>query len=314
MTSEAQNLTVNTRPVFWKRLVALLIDTILLGLVGLALGFLFERQFVEIGDLGRLIGFGIALIYFGLLNSVIGAGQTLGKRVMNIRVVNSENQTINIVKSSIRYSILSIPFFINGLELPSGAFNSIFVYLLSFILFGGLFSIFYLFIFNRKTRQSLHDLVVNTYVVDKNQSEYERGPVWKVHLYIVVGFYLLALVGPFVTLKLINEESFNQMLDAQDNLMIHENIRHASLTVGESFTATVKTGKNSTTYISADVFLIKDLVGDSELAREIAISIKENYPESTDKDILQVTLIYGYNIGIASKWKNFSHQFDPKEL
>jgi hypothetical protein len=42
----------------------------------------FFQQFVELGGWGRAIGFPIAAIYFVILNSRIGGGQTIGKRIL----------------------------------------------------------------------------------------------------------------------------------------------------------------------------------------------------------------------------------------
>ena len=65
---------------FWRRVGAFLIDSVILGVVGLVLGLFFSQQFVELGDWGRAIGFPIAAIYFAILNSRIGNGQTIGDR------------------------------------------------------------------------------------------------------------------------------------------------------------------------------------------------------------------------------------------
>ena len=66
---------------FWRRIGALFIDTLILGLVGFLLGLTLESTFVQIGGWGRLIGFVIALVYFGAMNSKLFNGQTIGKKV-----------------------------------------------------------------------------------------------------------------------------------------------------------------------------------------------------------------------------------------
>jgi len=65
---------------FWRRIGALFIDAIILGTVGFCLGVFLEKEFVQLGRLGRLIGFGTALSYFGILNSRMFGGQTIGKK------------------------------------------------------------------------------------------------------------------------------------------------------------------------------------------------------------------------------------------
>ena len=69
---------------YWRRIGAFAIDSIILGLIGLSLGLVLEDMFVDIGVWGRLFGFTIALLYFGIMNSVISNGQTLGKKLLKI--------------------------------------------------------------------------------------------------------------------------------------------------------------------------------------------------------------------------------------
>ena len=57
---------------FWRRLVALLWDGLILGIVGFVSGLFFFDSYAQLGPLGRLIGFGVESIYFGFLNSSIG--------------------------------------------------------------------------------------------------------------------------------------------------------------------------------------------------------------------------------------------------
>ena len=96
---------------FWRRIGALFIDALMLGIIGLVLGVVFEDAFVQIGVWGRLVGFGIALIYFGVMNSKLSEGQTVGKRLLKLRVVDYENKPISLANSGMRYSVLGTPFF-----------------------------------------------------------------------------------------------------------------------------------------------------------------------------------------------------------
>ena len=72
---------------FWRRGAALMIDWLILGLPMLLLGLLMFRWLAGLGQTGRLIGFVVALLYFGLSNSRLSGGQTIGKRLQGIRVV-----------------------------------------------------------------------------------------------------------------------------------------------------------------------------------------------------------------------------------
>lgn len=98
---------------FWRRILALLLDSLLINGVGFGLGYLFFDQFVAMGDWGRLIGLAIFLAYFGTLNSAYGKGQTLGKRATKICVVNKNGEHISIKTSMLRALILGLPGILN---------------------------------------------------------------------------------------------------------------------------------------------------------------------------------------------------------
>ena len=299
---------------FWRRIGALFIDTLILGATGLVLGLFLESFFVQIGAWGRLVGFSIALIYFGVMNSSITGGQTIGKKVLKLRVVDSKNASISLGKSIIRYLILGIPFSLNGAHFPNEATLSFLMYPLSLIIFGGLFSILYLYIFNRITRQSLHDLVVGTYVVNANVEQQELEKVWNVHLIIIAILFIAAAVVPAFATQLAQSEPFKGMLEIQSALSNDPSVDYATISSGSSTFSSTNEDSKITTYVSSQVFLRADNVSDFELARRLASIVIANYPEALQKDTIQITLTYGYDIGIASSWSNHSHNFNPREL
>lgn len=299
---------------FWRRIGALFIDSIILGIVGLVLGLFLETTFVEIGAWGRIVGFSIALIYFGIMNSSISGGQTIGKKVLKLRVVDCNNASISIGRSMLRYLILAIPFSLNGAQFSNEAMLSSLMYPLSLIIFGGLFSILYLYIFNRVTRQSLHDLAVGTFVVNANVEKQEIGKVWNIHIIIVAVLFIAAAIVPAFTTQLAQSEPFKEMLSVQSALLNEPNVTYATISTNTSTFSSVNEGTKTTTYVSSQVFLEKDNVSDIELARRLASVVITNYPETLNKDSIQIILTYGYDIGIASKWSNHTHNFNPAEI
>ena len=299
---------------FWRRVGALFIDTLILGIAGLILGLFLESTFVQIGAWGRLVGFSIALIYFGVMNSSISGGQTIGKKALKLRVVDSNNSPISIGKSVLRYLILAAPFFLNRAQFSNEAMLSLAMYPLSLVIFGGLFSIIYLYIFNRVTRQSLHDLAVGTFVVNANVEKQEVGKVWNVHIIIVAVLFIAAAIVPAFTTKLAHSEPFKDMLSVQSALSSQPNVTYATISSGSSTFSSVNHGTKTTTFVSSQVFLETDTVGDAELARRLVTIVITNYPEALNKDSIQITLTYGYDIGIASRWSNHEHSFNPGEL
>ena len=311
MTEEVQQNWIAN---FWRRIGALFIDTLILGLVGFLLGLALESTLVQIGSWGRLIGFVIALVYFGVMNSKLFEGQTIGKRVLDLRVVNSENQTISLGRSVLRYIVLAAPFSLNGAQFSNEALLSFLMYPLSLIIFGGLFSIIYLYIFNRVTRQSLHDLLVGTFVVNTNIEKQEVGNVWKMHLVVVGVLFVAAALAPLFTGKLAQSEPFKDMLAVQSALSSESVVTYATVTTSTTTSSSANVGTQTTTYVTAQAVLSSNKVSDVDFARELAAIVVQHYPEAINKDILRVTLTYGYDIGIWSQWSNQTHDFNPREF
>ena len=131
---------------FWRRVGAFVIDSIILGVLGLILGLLFSQYFVELGGWGRALGFPIAATYFAILNSNIGGGQTIGKRILKIQVLDKAGELLSLPKSAIRYSIIGIPYFLNGARISESFIYPIGFYLLSLLVFGFGLSIVYLLV------------------------------------------------------------------------------------------------------------------------------------------------------------------------
>lgn len=299
---------------FWRRIVALVIDTIILGIVGQCLGVILETTFVAMGSLGRLVGFFIALAYFGIFNSKLVNGQTFGKRFLNIRVVDSNNEPLEVYRSIARYSILAIPFSLNGMQFPDEFLTSFFIYILSMIVFGGLASVIYLYIFNRTTRQSLHDISIGSYVVNVGAQQQFVGNVWKPHFVIVALFFLTAAIVPIFTLNMAQQEPFVDLMASRKAVMEHPSVQFAGVSYGKSTFTSIESGTTETTYTSAKVSLLQNDIANEGLARSLAISIVDNYQESIRKDVLQIHLVYGFDIGIASRWNTHTHRFNPREL
>lgn len=298
---------------FWRRVGAVFIDAIILGVVGLLLGLFFSQQFVELGGWGRAIGFPIAAIYFVILNSRIGGGQTIGKRALKIQVVDKTGGLLNVPKSSLRYSIIGIPYFLNGAIIPDSILYPIGFYLLSLLVFGVGLSIVYLFVFNRNTRQSLHDAIAGTYVVRKNvESAGTIKPIWSVHYAICGIIMVLALLAPIFIGQLSQNEFFSELTKTREQIQNVPQVVYATIQDGQSTFSPVSGESKTTTYLSTQVRIKNQNIEDEKLAAKIANIILETHKEATQRNLIQVVLTYGYDIGIASKWNIYRYSFDPE--
>jgi uncharacterized RDD family membrane protein YckC len=154
----------------FRRVCAAAIDDAILGAIGLAIAFLFADPLVPFGAAGRLIGAVIALAYFGLLGGPAGDGQTVGKHIMRIRVVDASGASLPVGRAFLRAGLLGLPWFLNGLPLRATfmltpvagpAVEAV----ISVAVFGLGGALLVTLLFNRATRQGLHDLAVGSFVV-----------------------------------------------------------------------------------------------------------------------------------------------------
>lgn len=297
---------------FWRRVLAFIIDGLLLGLVGVICGLLLFDPLAQLGGWGRLVGFFVALVYFGILNSAVGKGQTVGKRLMKIEVVDRSGRHIPLARSLLRYTILGTPFFLNGVMIPPSVMMSPVGYLIGFVLFGLGGAIIYLYVFNRRTRQSLHDLIVGSFVTKTSPPGEVIGSIWRPHL-VVVGVWLMAVVGLSVAMTGLSQKGvFPGLLDVQKAIQASGKVHMATVNVGKSWQI-VNGSRSEATYFHSNAIWKQRPEDEESAARSVASMILHNYPDIADKDVLTVNITYGYDIGIARAWKSNTFSHSPSE-
>ncbi len=114
MTADAMAATTTAAKAgFWIRFFAYLIDAIIVGIVGGILGAFIDPDPASPGrsSVNLLLG----LAYFVYFWSAQGTGQTLGMRVLNLKVVRTDGSALSYTQAFIRYIgliIASIPLLI----------------------------------------------------------------------------------------------------------------------------------------------------------------------------------------------------------
>ncbi|WP_242164399.1 RDD family protein [Lysobacter sp. M15] len=289
---------------FWRRLVAFAIDCILVGVAGVLLGWFFFDTFARMGEAARLVGLAIAWPYFGLLNSRLAGGQTAGKWLLGIHVVDRNGAPLDVSESMLRALVLLTPWLLNGIELSPSRLGFVFGSVLAVIVFGGLGALVYLYLFNRRTRQLLHDLVVGSYVVRDEVDITALPTVWKPHLWIVAGLCVAAACLPLGILPLLQRQPFAGLMPAYQAVAALPGVQSAGVQRG--FHKVM--GGDRTDWVTVTVRRKVPRVDDQDFAQQVAQLVMDKYPASREQDQLFVVLTYGYNIGIASSWR--THQFN----
>jgi uncharacterized RDD family membrane protein YckC len=91
------------------------------------------------------------------MNSRLAGGQTVGKRVLKIRTQRVDGTLLSVPRAFARYAVWGVPFFVGAL-LPEAVLATI-------ALAVSWLAIAAMVLFNRRTRRTVHDYAVDSWVV-----------------------------------------------------------------------------------------------------------------------------------------------------
>ena len=104
MAAEATTVAVTTNKAgFWVRFFAIIIDSIGIGIVSGILSGLINASADPLDTSRSSLQTLIGVLYFCYFWSAQGGGQTLGMRVLNIKVVRTDGSALTILQAFIRY-------------------------------------------------------------------------------------------------------------------------------------------------------------------------------------------------------------------
>ena len=292
-----------------RRFFAFLIDSLIIVLFGKLLGLLFGDFFIELGDLGKIVGFIVVLFYFGIGNSKILNGQTVAKKLLKIRVVGKSSEAISVQKSFLRTIPFAAYILLNGLPVSDSAdlYPSL---ILGTILFSIPVLETYFIIVNNKSLQSLHDMIAKTFVVSVKSEGNINIANQKVFLYVGIALPILILIVTIVGSATVS----NKLIYVTDMQKIISVASHelpiSSISMYRNKTTTTNLNGETTQVklIEVTATKINKDENDTLLAIKIAKVIFDSGFKFEDGETLSITIIYGYDIGIASNY--FSNKFN----
>ena len=293
----------------WRRLFAFVIDMLVLGAVGVALGLLLHERFAALGAWGRAVGFLVAVAYFGIMESRWGGGSSLGKMMLGLQVVARTGATLGMPAAFGRAAIFCLAYFFNGVSLTTTPGQEWITVIQSVFIGVLIISMFYLLLFNRRTRQSLHDLAVGAYVVKVRARPSAFAvpalPVWRGH-YAIVGATIAVLsVGGVLLSK---QKTMASLLATQQAISALPDVRSVSVSANVQ---SIGAGRAHRLLIGG---IIDASLGDQDgLAATMASIALDTYPEAKAQQQIVVTLTSGYDIGIASSWRWTNYAWTPAQ-
>lgn len=191
-----------------KRIIAFLIDLVVLSGLSYLIGFLLIGSSLIKEPWEPILSMTIILGYFVILNSSIGKA-TIGKKVMRIKVESYNLKPLKITDSLIRYSLLISPFFLLNM-LDNLSFNSFGI--LTGLRYSYYIGIIYFLVTDKALRRSFHDLITQSFVIAKTQENtnfvYPKKKI-KTYFFIASGVIVL-----FIVLNL--STSYNTVTDTGD--------------------------------------------------------------------------------------------------
>lgn len=294
---------------FWRRTGAAMMDALILGAIGACLGLLWFDQLAALGRTGRFIGAAIALVYFATLNSQIGQGQTLGKRLAKIRVTDAKGALISLPRSAFRATIFFAPLALNGTATPPGPYEQFVGIVLSIMIFGVGVAQVYLYCCNRRTGQALHDIVVGTFVRDAESTSEIHLKMWKPHLAIAGALTALVLGVVLMPYTSDQPDFLPQLAEARRLAQSVVPDAHVSIWRETSKRMTPARGQTSASWVQVSVEVRVKPESFESVADNIAMAMFGSSSGVGDVGQVVIVVSYGYDIIIshARATKVFAH-------
>jgi uncharacterized RDD family membrane protein YckC len=305
---------------FWVRVLSDVIDAIVLGVVGMLLAVPLGGVFERLGERGVLIGLPISLAYAGILQSRMGRGQTIGKRMLRLRVVKLDGGFLSLDRSFVRYALVAFPVYQTAIAyavvmafpflrlewieaLGTGLAAALFV------------SCFFVIPFH-PLKRGLHDILTGSIVVrhgmldpmfigPRNDPRRDRR--------IVTVALVVAVLAAGAGVVWSPRSLFAFKAPATER--VARDLGMSNFIIGEM---TVKpfNGAIPVHNVFVSGFLPRPTPGGSpdwdRAARQLTAALREDVPQADDSTGVSLMLRTGYNIGITRSYENRSSRINLK--
>lgn len=298
---------------FWIRVLADLLDALILGLFGYLLSLPLRSVFLRLGEGGVFIGLAISLVYAGVLQSRFGGGQTLAKRMLGLRVVRLDGSLLSLDRSLLRYATVSFMLYQGSISLAlttllpflRPSWIGIVVGTTALVLFLGCV----LVVPFHPLKRGLHDLLVGTIVIrrampnaeglqslcdDRRDRTIVIGAATLLVVSTAIGFVLArpaAVLPPPVTDPgLLSAEVPLQNAGVVDTLAFVNGTRHRTVMV-TGFLPSGPDGQRP----------------DFDRAHHLLVeSLRRELGATPDVDAIGTSLRTGFNIGIFRSYETYN--------
>jgi uncharacterized RDD family membrane protein YckC len=320
MLNEQREISTKMVAGFWIRVIADFFDFAIISIFGLLLSVFAENWLMTLGGKGAWIGLLICSVYFVPMQSRFGDGQSFGKRLMNIQILDLQGQPLSLWSSFLRYLVVSFVAYFSVLSgiidlKPDSTLNSIVPPILLTIWLLAFFGCYILMPLH-PLKRGLHDLIANSIVVYRNQFNAtvvsrlnDPGKIRRAYAIVGVLSAVVFMAGAWnfsaLTASMIprNEtpaqtQDLYRQLEATGKLQSPYVFVDTS-TKGLSITRTLIL---NAVYVGPAKQTREDLKPLFDLAFK---AIRSHFKELSQYDKLRVVLSFGYDIGIYRKNSDF---------
>lgn len=312
---------------FWIRLLSDFIDVLVLGFMGWVSVLFMRDFFYELGESGWWIGLLVAFLYASLLQTSLGNGQTIAKKMLGIQVIKQDGAFMSFPESLFRYSVVAFiayhGFIEQGLSVlfPGGLgnyFQIAYTLLVWFVVCGVVLVVPF-----HPLKQGLHDLLVGTVVVRKGLFSPEKiysmrneRKSKRAYLIAAAGFLCAIVLTTFTYWKFFSAEPLNQVSEIARTIEKATEFRNTGVGVNLHWNP----GEEKQNSVVVVAYIPKKQFDDERLLKREAqkavdIVVKE-FPNVKDYDFIWVQARTGFNIGITSLNENHGFVFsvEGKEI
>ena len=307
---------------FWMRLFSDILDALFLGLFGFLLSFPLKNLFYGMGESGLWIGLLVTFCYTGILQSSIGQGQTIAKKILKIQVVQLDGQYLSLAKSFLRYVVIALIFYNSWIGMGITSMfpflnNPTFLMVYGNIVFALMIGCIVLVAFH-PLKRGIHDLVAGSVVVRKDTYSKEKieelkNPsrtraafiIWIVCSVVIIGGLQMMVNNQ----KLIPSDMIKEMVSITQKIEQESALKNISMnhnvfqgTNGEKISTLFVSGFLNKKEFDQENFRTAEI-------KKIVDFVIGAYSRINECSQVVVQVRTGYNIGIWSFYNNMNSSF-----
>ena len=292
-----------------KRVVALFIDLGILYIMGYILSVTLREYILVLGNYKILLGVLLSTLYFTILHSSIGRGQTLGKKIFNYKVVKLNGDFLTISEAFLRSIIFTFPYCLSDL-LSINTHNSIGIFdFMRFTIIPASLFINHIFVFLNPLSQCYYDVWLDTVVIgDEDKSATPK--LYKNWMKYIPNIILVFILGIGVLfLNPFSEENradLSQLSDIKTEITseryLHFSKLYYTYPKNDPYEKTLK----------IDCYMI----GDEDIFSEVYLMTEELAPCKDKFNIKKIILsvVRDFNLGIYNSWEVLKKNEKPMKF